>query len=174
MKTRIILSITMVFLIYSCETRIKDENSKALTAIINCIEDEYFVNGWNIEKIDFKINNMRAVRFDSLVLELTKVKLWQIAFKMGYNSSSDYRDSLGIERNRQIIDFAGDSKELDEYLSKLKKFSKMKKVYVADVYCKFTAIQTNSSEKSNILWKNSRFILGEDFSIVEPPKMFKD
>lgn len=169
MKT--IKIILLIIFLNSCQGMAKNDNTKALESIKRYTLDEFFKHDYNIEIIDFKINSIKEVRLDSIVVALIENQIWNIAFKIADPTLKNYSDFDTNKLTSEVLDQASHSQELNEYSNKFKKYSHQKKAYVIKAYLKFVAIHS-SNFKKNILWSDHTFILGEDFSIIEAPPMF--
>ena len=168
-KIKIIL---LIVIFTSCEGSIKNQNAKALEAIKNYTKDEFFMHNYNIEIIDFKIDSIKEVRPDSIVVKLIEAEIYNIAAKIADPSLENYSDFDTKKLNSFVLDQASHSKEIEEYSSKFKKYSKNRKYYLIDVNCKFTSTQINTNLQKNILWPKTTFLLSEDFNVIDAPTMF--
>ena len=168
-KFKIIL---LIVIFTSCEGSIKTQNAKALEAIKNYTKDKFFMHNYNIEIIDFKIDSIKEVRPDSIVVKLIEAEIYNIAAKIADPSLENYSDFDIKKLNSLVLDQASNSKEIEEYASKFKKYSKNRKYYLIDVNCKFTSTQINTNLQKNNLWPKATFLLSEDFNVIDAPTMF--
>lgn len=164
--------ILLIILLNSCQGSIKNENSKALESIKSYTQDEFFKHDYNIEIIDFKINSLKEVRLDSIVVELIEGEIYNIAARIADPSLKNYSDFDISKLNSKVLDQASNSRELQEYSRKFKKYSHQKKAYKINSYSKFIATHNSTNFKMNVLWPDLTFILGEDFTIIYAPLMF--
>jgi hypothetical protein len=167
-----LLAIFLVFSSFTTFSQNRIENSKALESIRSYTQDEFFKHDYNIEIIDFKINSIKKVRLDSMVIYLIEAEIYNIAAKIVDPSLKNYSDFDINKLNSHVIDQASNSRELDEYSRKFKKFSNQQKAYKINAYLKFRAIHNSANFKKNLLWTDQTFILAEDFTIIDAPKMF--